>query len=813
MKRLFPVLLFAVTILLASCDSDIIEQEGAPSQNSVSISKAEFHPVGGTVSFSISSDENWSIKPADGTQPSWITISPMSGNAGTKTVEITAGVAKENIDENLVIMTGSRELAEINIKQEKPYLRVVLDVYGQNVDPDSVNFAWNNNTSSRIIVHSNTDWTIKDAKTIDEIDGGCILNNWIWFSDYNGKASESRNGQEITINPMSYNLEESDHTLSFNLVGATDSIVFNMQQGHMKLTANPQDQDNLVFAPCNSVPIELKLNSEFDSWTFYQMPEWLSADVKSGSEKEKSVVLTASINRQKSQLADTIVIRGYIKEDGITKTADRKLVATLDPYKFQISKNSIELDAGFNGYIQNIEAISSGKWSLSDIPEWVNVSPQNGKGIEYGDDTPTNLVFRPNEMNYDMENSRTHEIKFNSNEGNGLVETITVIQNKYAFEATPETVSIGTVDTDKKDLEIKCSGDWKLVSNASWLELSPTSGSGSETVKYNARTANNTSSDKKAVITLKSISHEDKGLSYTPLKFDIKQEKFVFDISPSTTSKQFASISTASTTGNKHNLTITSSVKWEASNSNTTWLHTTPKSGNNGTTNVEIKVDDNYSFSTRRGSVKFTNEYNNTSHTISISQGPFEFDTKSASVDFSAVKPTEESVNLGACIGKWNVRNTASSWLKVTPTSGEGGQTITIKPNTDHHSKTRSSGKARTAQVRIESEFIGENPELVKEITVTQAAHIFGVASNTATVTATTPASIKVECSSSWDASCSADWIELSPTSKNGDGTLQIKAKNKNGSKSARTATVVVKNTVGETTFEENITVTQAAGV
>lgn len=796
MKRFFSVLLLSAVFLVA-CDTERMNQESTSSKNAVSISEIKFHPIGGTAEFSITSANAWSIEHS---LPSWISVSPQNGNPGTTTVTLSAGMAQWDYNDYIRVESHVGDLAEVKVYQEEPKLSVVAKVNNQEVSTDGIILSWGLEEKINIIVESNTDWDIMpDGVSLSYgSDGDGVMNGWLQCSRLSGTVADS--GKKIELQPITYNLDSNDRDVAFRLVGPSDEYTFYIAQGHKKLLANSSDGSAISFAPCNSNITTLNIDSDFDRWEITTLPSWISTDVFGGDRGAYSVDLSAQINYERASLNENIVITGHVIEDGVEKTAIREVPVELRPYVLETSHISYTLEA-LSGKNFTTSLRSSGKWAITNLPSWLEANIASGDGMEYKADRTEadDVTLYAKSTNFDMNNSKRVDIIFHSEEGNNLSHTISVTQDKYMFAASASESELGTFDTDKKTMSISCSGNWKLSSNASWLKVDSSTGTGNTTVYYNATSVNESSSNRTGTITMTSTNHDNAGISYTPIAINVTQQKLTWSISPASgTTYTFSPIDTS-----KKVISINSSIDWYVE-SNYSWITTSKDNGGIGNNSIQVGVTDNYQLTSRAGSFKIKSTKGNKSHTINVNQTAFVYDTSVASVSFEGIDPGEKKVAIGQCLGSWTIE--APEWLTVSPMSGSGSATVTITPK--EHITADSNVSARSDKVLVKSQYYSQNNKLVKNINVTQKVYIFNVSTTSVSVEASKAANVDVVCSGKWTASCGESWIEISPTSGDGNGTLKITAKSKNSGSQERKAAVTVKSG----SHEKTITVTQAAG-
>lgn len=163
-------------------------------------------------------------------------------------------------------------------------------------------------------------------------------------------------------------------------------------------------------------------------------------------------------------------------------------------------------------------------------------------------------------------------------------------------------------------------------------------------------------------------------------------------------------ISTSPSTFNVDYLThpvtvdVTSVGSWVVAQRDT-WIERSVSTGPNGTTAVTLTIGDNTSNDARTGTITFYNDLTGNIAVVTVNQGGAPTSIGLAPLRISGPKAGTGSIVPAVAVSgnNWTM-SSAPSWVSVTPTSGEAGQTaIGVKYD------TANPGAARTGQLRIKN--------------------------------------------------------------------------------------------------------------
>lgn len=157
----------------------------------------------------------------------------------------------------------------------------------------------------------------------------------------------------------------------------------------------------------------------------------------------------------------------------------------------------------------NITILSNIEWSIFDIPSWLNVTPQRGKGenvvsvsansIEDGESRTAMLIVR----------------------GGGVSKTISVAQigkEKKKLSVSAESLYFD-YSNSSKDVQLTADGRWTITSNAEWCKCDKSMGTNNARLRISVE-RNTSLSSRNAAITISTdyssveiLIEQDKGTS------------------------------------------------------------------------------------------------------------------------------------------------------------------------------------------------------------------------------------------------------------------------------------------------------------
>ena len=391
---------------------------------------------------------------------------------------------------------------------------------------------------------------------------------------------------------------------------------------------------------------------------------------------------------------------------------------------------------------------SSGKWEITGIPDWIDVSQSANEKGTYS------LTIGAKQGNPDITKDRSATLSIVSvnhkEAGINVIRNITVKQRKYTFEVTPSdavTIPAYKNSFDSFSTTIRCSADWTLSQYPSWITPSITSGDGTVdvTVVFNP-TVNIAKTGRNGVVTVKSLyNNETKDIS-------VNQDGFVFD-----NASQSYDVAVMNTSSFPVSFDLTAEAGWTLKSGYSSWLNPSRTSGA-GSGSVTFTPDPNPNLSERTGNATIHSTVSGEEKLITFVQEKYVFDSSSESYSYSELDKSSNAISITSS-GPWTISD-APAWMVFSQKSGNSSSAITISPSNN------TSLTSRNSTFHIVSTL----NNLSKAITVSQAAYKFD--SNPKSYSYTTleerSDNFDVLSSGKWTAKNIPSWVSLSKTSGNG---------------------------------------------
>ena len=500
-----------------------------------------------SITLSFSTNVAWSAT----VSADWLTISPSSGEAGKNSVKV-------EVEEN---RTGQPRSATITISDKESTQKVSVTVRQEalkaslTVSPESLEFSANKG-EEMLNVTSNTDWVItKDAEwiTLDSDKGkglatiaaGVTENTSltsrtgsITVSTTDGSVKKTvsvrQSGADVifTIDKNEFNVAAVGESFS---VKVTHNIGYkiNSQPEWVKQTdkANSGNVDTYTFTAeantstearegvivfCNDnnecvpvtvkqtganatlsvSPAELAFTAKSESktfsiasntaWTATSSAPWAKINAASGSGNAQ-VVVSAEENTAITQRSATVTI----------KTADGKASATVKVTQssanviFSVDRNEFNVAAAGESF--SVKVTHNIGYKINSQPEWVK---QTGKASSGNVDT---FTFKA-EANTSTE-AREGVIVFCNDNNECVPVTVKQAGANATLSVSPASMTF-TAKSESKTFTVTSNTDWTMTSDAAWVKLSATDGSGNAQVTVTAE-ENTATKQRIATITLK----------------------------------------------------------------------------------------------------------------------------------------------------------------------------------------------------------------------------------------------------------------------------------------------------------------------
>lgn len=289
--------------------------------------------------------------------------------------------------------------------------------------------------------------------------------------------------------------------------------------------------------------------------------------------------------------------------------------------------------------------------------------------------------------------ARTGNIVLKSKAG-ATTYTIPVTQQKASISLSPANIQVGNAAATAKLITVVTANtDWEIVPGyAGWITPTSVSSGGAGTHNMYFDIQANTGAQRTAYITFRSKANT----SVTAL-LSVYQAGATGNISVDTPTFNVDYVTHPVT------VNVTSFGSWVVSQRDT-WITPSVSTGANGTTPVTLTIADNTSNDARTGTITFYNDLTGNVAVVTINQGGAPTSIGLLPPRVSGPKAGGNYIVLVVATSEngWTMIS-APSWVSVTPTSGDAGQTaMGVKYDTPN------PGVARMGQLRIKNTVTNE---------------------------------------------------------------------------------------------------------
>jgi hypothetical protein len=448
-------------------------------------------------------------------------------------------------------------------------------------------------------------------------------------------------------------------------------------------------------------------------------------------------------------------------------------------------------------------------WSVAENAPWLTPSVLSGTG-------PASIIFSVNSAGM-AAGTYTAPVTIAATGATNTPQTVTVSLTLTApliptIGLTPNSLTFsaaqGGANPSAQSVAISNTGtgslSWNASSAASWLTVSPASGTGAGSVGVTANVTGLSAGTYNTSITITAT-----GATNSPQTIPVS-----LTVSPAAPSLTVGSTSlTFSATQGASNpaaqsVSITSNVGWTVSEA-ISWLTVSPASGSsNGTLSVTVDTA-TASLGTNTGTITVTGGglTRSVNVTLTLNAPSPTLTLGSSSLTFSATQgasnPAGQSLSITSNVG-WTVSE-AISWLTVSPTSGSNNGTVTVTVDT-----TTAAVGANAGTITVTGGGLTQTVNVT--LTLTAASTTLNVAPASLTFTATqgaaNPASqtLAVTSNANWSVSDNVAWMSVSPASGSNNGTVTVSVNTATATVGTNTGTITV--TGGGVTKTVDVTLT-----
>lgn len=427
MKR-FITSLLALPLIVAfavSCDRNELEEEESVTIEGLA-ETIEFTAVPtGDVTFSITSNVEWSISMEN---LDWVSISPSRGLGRNETtvVTITPDVNKdfESRQGTFVLRAGSVSRT-VTLTQAAGEADPVFNLSGTEGDAFYIEAL--NVEGSVFNVSSNRDWTA----TLDGM-------SWATVSPLEGVKDRSAT---ITVVPKAINEgDDKEGTISFDYGAAAPKVVKIVHKKFVpEVSLSVSELSASSIGTISDPKVVVTSNAP---WTATCSEEWVTVDKKEGEIGETEVTVSVKGNNTGSERSATVTFTNSTATAVLTVNQSNEFITT-SVESLATSKNEVTFDVNANV-----------DWTVVSSESWASVSPEEGTGNATVTITLSPLMPGAG--------SRQAQITVAAKNSEGLSAVIELTQN--------EPVLLNFIDLYETPVLFNCSQQsWNVANNAEYI--------------------------------------------------------------------------------------------------------------------------------------------------------------------------------------------------------------------------------------------------------------------------------------------------------------------------------------------------------
>ena len=750
MKKLLRYLTLA---LIASCTT-IDEGMDKAEVLQVSTNKMEIEALSSKETFTITSYCDWLAETTyEGNDSKWINLSSTKGQSGTKDVTITFDENK-TVDDRYATITvsnaryGLSQSIEIRQKAGEPF--ILLDKSEKEVVADG--------EVIELVVNSNINYSVISSES------------WVKASANSGSKGEKKLSITVDETPA---IEVRSATITFSGKEHKTTTTFSIKQQKLEpvIELDTESIKSIASGTTKNVTVESNI-----SWEASCDADWVTITPASG---KKGTATTVKV--EVAENTKTVAREAVIKVSNAEYKIEKQIAISQEAFSPVLSVSTESISASVEGTTKSVTVEGNISWEASCDADWVTITP--AKGAKDTSTLKIEVIANTKTV------ARDTVVKVFNSEYN-IEKQIAVSQAAFnpALNVCTESISAPYAGTTNS-ITVEGNISWETSCTADWITITPTKGvKGTSTLKIEVVENVKTTARESVVKVFNTEYNLKKQIAISQAAFDP-----ILNVSTESISAPYV--------GTTNSITIDGNLSWEAS-CIADWVTITPTKGAKGTSTLKVVVAENTKTVVRESVVKVFNTEYDVEKQITVSQVAFDPTLNVNIVTISApVEGTTKSVTVDGNLS-WEA-SCAADWMTITPAKGAKG-TSTLKVVVAENTKT----VARESVVKV----FNTEYDVEKQIAVSQVA--FNPTLNVSTVSISAPyagttKSVTVNGNLSWEASCDADWVTITPT-KGAKGTSTLKVVvAENISTSARSAVVKISNS--EYNVEKQITISQKA--
>lgn len=415
------------------------------------------------VEFAHTAEAEWTVN-----CPSWLKPSALSGR-GSGNLTFTP-----EPNPNLTERTGVAYIHS-NVLDEDKAITFTQEKYVFDSQSESCSFTELAGISAVVSVTSSGPWTVSDAPS------------WLSLSPSSGSGTT-----EIIVKART-NTSLSPRSAEFNIVSILNGLkkTVHISQAAFKFDSTPvqfsygtlEERSDAFDVLCSG------------KWTANGVPSWVSMSPVYGNGSEKGVKQSVRIQSSRNLTEEdrSSVVR-IVSSDNSSLVKEISL--RQDKFDFRIDKEEIAYTSPLDVSESVFNVVCPAEWTVSCDNPWVSASVSSGNG-----NGSVTVVPQQNLTLSDRSATVTVTSTLNS-----LTRKLVISQPKFVFEVDKDNIVFDSPiasGNEAVSVMVSCSDAWTVTTDASWLTLSATSGSGNASFTI-APTTNETAAERSAVVKVKS---------------------------------------------------------------------------------------------------------------------------------------------------------------------------------------------------------------------------------------------------------------------------------------------------------------------
>jgi hypothetical protein len=679
--------------------------------------------------FKISANGAWSLS----TPVAWLTFNKTSGSEADSIITVTAqSHANSNQARSAVITVVNGTASDSIVVSQDALPWIALSQQTLSFEPNEPG----NAPEAKIVgIEANGSWTVS------------ISSNAAWLRC--NPASGSGDGTFNVLAEVNEISTERHGVVTITVTKGNSVVSDSIQVSQIAaphLTVAPQ---SLSFATDDASPVKAVAVEANGAWTVSSDSTWVTFNKSSGNGDGNFIVMAAGNPRVQQRQAKITITRG----------AKRVYIPVTQDAAVQIIPSATSLSFVTNGSSAVVEVDANVSWNVSSNVQWLNFNKDSGTA---GKESFT-VTAEPN-----RNAERTGVITIAH--GNKSV-AIAVSQEEYILP--PIGVSTDSIYFAANGLVPNASNEmahyvdvtayvtWTASSDATWLSVTPLSGSGDRRLTVTA-SPNPNIAERHGVIT---ITNESRNIV---ARVKVTQGAAAPHVGASPKMISFAANESA-----PRSIDITSNTSWTISSD--AWLTLSQRSGS-GNRTLTVTASPN-SLSAREGVITITSA--GISEIIRVTQaapGPV-ISAQPTMLTFASNESTAKKIDVTTSTA-WGV-SADVTWLSFDVVSGNGSGYfhVSAAANTTVHERTALitvSNNGNQALILVTQDAHSSVPQ----ISVSSGNLSFEANTNNASL----EQEVVVTANVAWTVSANVTWLRFTPSSGNGTEPLKITADPNTGS-------------------------------